>query len=211
VKTVVSILVVLFALVSPLSQTPAHAESTPADAKPTDAELDAEAADARQRVIEIVNQPITHLPRTREAATFSPGWFHPGAIQPDFNTVDVRTTQEFTYESYTYVTSDLNPSEMFIASELEFNSMTKYFYTDRTLPKKRLSDAEMLEINRLYRIIGRDEQSLSARRALAWAVGLGAVLAASLLLLFGQTLSRGVQAVLGRPPSRGRTGAARSG
>jgi hypothetical protein len=32
--------------------------------------------------------------------------------------------------------------------------MTKYFYLDRTLPKKKLTEAEMLEINKLYRVIG---------------------------------------------------------
>jgi len=52
---------------------------------------------------------------------------------------------------------------MFIGDELEFNSMTKYFYTDRTLPKKRLSDAEMNEINDLYRAIGRDGHALFTR------------------------------------------------
>jgi hypothetical protein len=43
---------------------------------------------------------------------------------------------------------------------LEFNAMTKYFYTDRSLPKKKLTEAEMVEINRLYEIIGRCEQQL---------------------------------------------------
>jgi hypothetical protein len=37
---------------------------------------------------------------------------------------------------------------------LEFNAQTKYFYTDRSLPKKKLTEAEMEEINQLYRIIG---------------------------------------------------------
>ena len=49
--------------------------------------------------------------------------------------------------------------------DLEFNPMTKYFYTDRSLPKKKLTEAEMLEINRLYRIIGRDEQHLAKVKA----------------------------------------------
>jgi hypothetical protein len=114
-----------------------------------------------QRVIEIVNQPITHLPRSGPVGLFSPGWFHPGAIKPDFDTVDIHATQEFPYQGH--VTSNLNPTEMFIGSELEFNPMTKYFYTDRTLPKKRLSDAEMVEINDLYRVIGRDEHALFTR------------------------------------------------
>jgi hypothetical protein len=38
--------------------------------------------------------------------------------------------------------------------------MTKYFITDRSVPKKKLTEAEMLEINRLYRIIGHCNQQL---------------------------------------------------
>jgi len=141
--------------------------------------LEAEIATARERVVEIVNRPVTHLPRTAEAAKFSPGWFHPGAVTPDFETVDVRATQEFPYVNDEYVTSDLNPSEMFIGRELEFNAMTKAFYRDRTLPKARLSEADMIEINRLYRVIGLDERALNARRpavgwlALVFPVGIG--------------------------------------
>jgi len=120
-------------------------------------DLNADTTRTEQRVIEIVNQPITHLPRSGPVGVFSPGWFHPGATKPDFDTADIRATQEFPYQGY--VTSNLNPTEMFIGSELEFNPMTKYFYTDRTLPKKRLSEAEMVEINNLYRVIGRDERS----------------------------------------------------
>ena len=52
---------------------------------------------------------------------------------------------------------------VFLGKELEFNSKTKYFYTDRSLPKKKLSEAEMLEINRLYRVIARDEDELSQK------------------------------------------------
>ncbi len=115
------------------------------------------------RVQEIVNQPVAHLKRTpsMSAAFFSPGWFHPGAIKPDFNTVDVRATQQLIYDNDPYVTSDLNPGVVFIGHELEFNPMTKYFYTDRSVPKKKLNDSEMLEINQLYRVIGRCEQQLN--------------------------------------------------
>jgi hypothetical protein len=38
--------------------------------------------------------------------------------------------------------------------------MTKYFYMDRTLPKKKLTMDEMAEINHLYRVIGLGEQQL---------------------------------------------------
>ena len=96
---------------------------------------------------------------------FSPGWFHEGAITPDFATVDIRATQEFPYLASTYVTSDLNPGEVFIGSQLEFNSMTKYFYVDRTLPKKRLDKSEMQEINQLYRTIAQCTQRLEQLKA----------------------------------------------
>jgi hypothetical protein len=133
------------------------------------------AAEARARVIALINQPVTHLPRTGDPEMFSPGWFHAGATKPDFATVDIRLTQEFPYQNATYVTSDLNPNEMFLGKELEFNAMTKYFYVDRSLPKKRLSEAEMIEINSLYRIIGEDE-ARNAYNRMVW-TGLGVVLA----------------------------------
>ena len=91
---------------------------------------------------------------------FKPGWFHEGAAKPNFSAVDVRATQEKIYDNYEYVTSDLNPALVFVGRQLEFNSSLKYFYTNRSLPKKKLTEAEMLEINRLYRIIGRCEQDL---------------------------------------------------
>lgn len=87
------------------------------------------------------------------------GWFHPGATKPNFNTVDVRTSQETPYEKY--ITSNLNPGIVFWGPDLEFNSNIKYFYTDRNHPKKRLTEAEMVEINGLYRIIGRCEDELN--------------------------------------------------
>ncbi len=151
--------------------------------------LNAETARAEQRVVAIVNQPITHLPRMGPVGLFSPGWFHPDATKPDFNNVDIRASQEFPYDRYSHVTSDVNPSEMFIGSELEFNAMTKYFYTDRTLPKKRLSDAEMVEINGLYRVIGQDEEALPKRwLTIGGLVTVGFCLGYALLLLTRRTL-----------------------
>lgn len=120
-------------------------------------------ADAIERVKRIVNQPVRALTRTpdMEVSTSSPGWFHQGAAKPDFATVDVRATQDTSkFAPRVYITSDLNPGVAFAGSEVEFNSMTKYFYVDRSLPKKKLTEAEMLEINRLYRIIGECEEKL---------------------------------------------------
>jgi hypothetical protein len=140
----------------------------PASAQPTNQQaqidaLNAERNDAMEQVRKIVNQPVTRLVRQpgMSVAEYSPGWFHEGANIPDFNHVDVRTSQELIYAQHVYVTSDLNPGMVFLGRELEFNANTKYFYTDRSLPKKRLTEPEMLEINRLYRIIGRCEQQLA--------------------------------------------------
>jgi len=127
------------------------------------AAVKAQMNDAIFKVQDIVNQPVTHLKRTpgMHVSTYGPGgWFHPGAIKPDFNTVDIRKTQQLDYEGNQYVTSDENPGVVFLGSELEFNPMTKYFFTDRSVPKKKLTEAEMLQINDLYRVIGKCEQQL---------------------------------------------------
>lgn len=118
--------------------------------------------EAVERVKAIVNQPVTPLTRTPDmnVSVFEHGWFHEGAIKPDFANVDVRATQDLLYSRYPYVASDLNPFEVYAGSDLEFNSMTKYFYTDRTVPKKRLTEDEMLEINQLYRTIAQCTQQL---------------------------------------------------
>ena len=123
----------------------------------TQAEMD----NAVHAVEAIVNQPVVAARRTdaMRVTTYRPGWFHIGAKKPDFNNVDVRRTQTFPYPAGELVTSNLNPGLVFFASELEFNEMTKYFYTNRNLPKKKLSDDEMAEINRLYRIIGGCERT----------------------------------------------------
>lgn len=126
------------------------------------AAIKAQKNDAIFKVQDIVNQPVTHLKRTPDMniAIYTPAWFHPGALTPDFDTVDIRKTQEFVYLGHKYVSTDQNPTEAFLGDELEFNSMTKYFYTDRSLPKKKLTESEMLQINDLYRIIGRCNQQL---------------------------------------------------
>jgi hypothetical protein len=140
---------------------PSPAAATTPEAKI--AALQAEMKAAVQQVNKIVNQPVARLPRRpgMRVSEFKPGWFHEGASKPDFNNVDVRATRETPYDQYDYVTSDLNPGTVFIGKQLEFNSNTKYFYRDRSIPKKKLTEAEMVEINRLYRIIGRCEGEIA--------------------------------------------------
>ena len=148
-------------------------------ALPAERDIAADETAAERRVVTIVNQPVTHLPRTAQAEVFSPGWFHLGAETPDFAHVDVRDTQQSIYDDDEYVTSDLNPSEMFIGRELEFNTMTKYFYQDRSLPKKKLSEGEMLQINGIYRDIAHDRQLRAT-----WKGRLTVLLAAVLIFSF---------------------------
>lgn len=125
-------------------------------------ELRLELTNAWNGVLKIVNQPVQAYARTANmrVSVYSPGWFHEGASRPDFDNVDIRQSQDLNYAKNQYVTSDLNPGVVFRGQDLEFNSMTKYFYTNRALPKHRLSEAEMIEINRLYRIIGRCEREI---------------------------------------------------
>lgn len=121
-------------------------------------------ADAIDQVKEIVNQPAPSVPITPEmkVSWYGDMWFHPGAATPDFNNVDIRTTQDLSnYSRHEYVSSSFTPTIAFPGSELEFNSMTKLFYTDRSVPKKKLTDSEMIEINRLYRIIGKGQTELT--------------------------------------------------
>ena len=45
--------------------------------------------------------------------------------------------------------------------DCEFNSQTKFFYTNRELPKKRLTEAEYQELVRLYRFLGKCQRDLN--------------------------------------------------
>jgi hypothetical protein len=141
----------------------ASTNSTPGPPAEQTAALQLEMTNAWRRVVQIVNQPVKAYARSANiaAAVYSPGWFHEGATKPDFNSVDVRQSQELIYAKHQYVTSDLSPGMVFLGRDLEFNTMTKYFYVNRSLPKKKLSEAEMLEINRLYRVIGHCETEIA--------------------------------------------------
>lgn len=116
--------------------------------------------DAVAQVIKIVNQPVPYVPATPEMR-LGYGLFHPGAERPDFNNVDVRQTQQHLFDADPLISWEGRPDMAWVGKDIEFNSSTKYFYQDRSLPKKKLTEAEMLEINRLYRIIGQCEQQLA--------------------------------------------------
>jgi len=157
-------LFIVFAVASGVSaqpsttQAPAATNSTP---EQITAALQLQLTNAWHQVEAIVNQPVTayRYGPTYRVSIYSPGWFHPGAMTPDFNTVDVRKSQQLIYTS-PWVSSDITPAMMFRGSDLEFNAMTKLFYTNRDLPKKKLTEAEMLQINSLYRTIGRCQTAI---------------------------------------------------
>jgi hypothetical protein len=152
-------LLVIFAAVDHVSAQPStdQTNSTPEQI----AALQQQLTNAWHQVETIVNQPVPAFRREPgyDVSIYSPGWFHPGAIIPAFNTVDVRKSQELPYTS-PWVSSDLTPNVMFQGRDLEFNSMTKLFYTNRSLPKKKLNEAEMEQINSLYRTIGHSQSEI---------------------------------------------------
>jgi hypothetical protein len=150
---------------------PATTQEAPANAQPSEVEqvatLRKELANALEQVKEIINQPVPTVPITPEiekkVARWGDIWFHPGSGMPDFNYGDIRKTQDTAmYEKHEFITSNQNPGVAFPGDQVEFNAATKFFYVDRSLPKKRLTEEEMLEVNRLYRVIG----SCQARLAL---------------------------------------------
>lgn len=106
------------------------------------AAIKAQKNDAIFKVQDIVNQPVTHLKRTPEMADvayYQDGWFHPGAVTPDFDHVDVRASQQLVYQGHQYVTSDANPGEVFLGSELEFNAHDQVFL-HRSLASQKEAD-----------------------------------------------------------------------
>ncbi|HEY1792876.1 MAG TPA: hypothetical protein VGG34_08150 [Opitutaceae bacterium] len=111
------------------------------------------------RVVEIVNQEVPHEERGSRQA---PEWhYHDGAERPDFAHVDVRAFQELRPADPALITWRGHDDWVWNSSDLEFNSKLKYFYRDRTLPTKRLTQEEMVEINAEYRRIAACEARLA--------------------------------------------------
>lgn len=147
------ILIVSFLVIATASRV--SAQSVTNSTEEQIAALQLQLTNAWHQVETIVNQPVPAYRRDAgyDVSVYSPGWFHAGASIPDFNRVDVRQSRELIYTAQ-WVSSDITPTMMFHGKDLEFNAMTKLFYTNRALPKKKLTDAEMLQINELYRTIG---------------------------------------------------------
>ena len=84
--------------------------------------------------------------------------FHPGATKPDFDKTDIVSGRQ-PYD-VAYIQMEGNPNVFYRGADCEFNSQTKFFYTHRELPKKRLTDAEYQELVRLYRFLGKCQRDL---------------------------------------------------
>lgn len=125
-------------------------------ARSAQAEFDATA----KQVQAIVNQiPPTVVPPPNNQEIYHYD-YHPGATKPDFNTADVLSTREPWNGQYVYM--DTRPGVFYRSADCEFNPQTKFFYTRRDVPKKKLTDAENREVVRLYRILGKDESIINA-------------------------------------------------
>jgi hypothetical protein len=145
---------------------PAAGQGNAPGAAPTAAEQIAKDQDEMNRAVEqaklIINKPANSVPIKdgMNITWWDDTWFHPGAAVPDYAKVDITKSQELQYLKYEYVATKLHPETAYPGGGLEFNAMTKIFYTDRSVPKRRLTRSEMAAVNRLYRVIGRCKADL---------------------------------------------------
>ena len=120
----------------------------------TRAGLDAAVA----RIRAIVNQVTPVVTKPPDAESWHMG-FHPGALKPDFDHTDIVSGRE-AYQGE-YISMDGAPGVFYLGAQCEFNSQTKFFYTNRQLPKKKLADTEYQELVRLYRFVGKCQRDLN--------------------------------------------------
>jgi hypothetical protein len=115
------------------------------------------AATELQTVTQQIQAIVNQTPTTRPDKIGGTIWigFHDGAIKPKLKFItleQLKAGREF----YTADTAWMQgaPNVFYVAREIEFNPMTKYFYTDRTKAKKRLSEAEYDQLLPLYHRLG---------------------------------------------------------
>lgn len=112
-----------------------------------------------RQVQAIVNQTPPVVARPPARAEVYHYAFHPGTNPPDYRAVDLAATRELWKGQYVYM--DDAPGVYYRSADCEFNPQTKCFYLSRSVPKKRLSDAEYQELTRLYRLLGQQEKAAS--------------------------------------------------
>lgn len=123
-------------------------------------------ARTEDRIRTLVNQPPPGVPRTvrMRVQTISGAWYPETATAPDYATADVRTSQQKNYDGRGYLATGSNPGLAYFGDELEFNPVLNYFYVDRSVPKRKLTSAEMDQINGLFREIADCDKRLKSSR-----------------------------------------------
>ena len=140
---------------------PTAAASTAGRAAPASANTPVTRADldaAVARIRAIVNQVPPVVTKPDSAESWKSG-FHPGALKPDFDHADLFSTRETLPGPY--MDMEGAPGVFYLSDQCEFNPQTKFFYANRQLPKKKLTDAEYQELVRLYRFVGRCQHDLN--------------------------------------------------
>jgi hypothetical protein len=107
---------------------------------------------------EIINQPVQGTPVTPQmllkAEQHLDGWDYLPAQTPNFIEAHIEDTQWVDSAGTEWVTCNLTPGLAFPLKNLETNAQTRFFYTDLTLPKKRLTAEEMAQLDVIYHQIG---------------------------------------------------------
>ena len=96
--------------------------------------------------------------------TTAEAWYPETTTAPDYTNADVRATQQKNYDGKGYLATEANPGVVYFGDELEFNPVLNYYYVDRTFPKKKLTPAEMEQINALFREIAECDSQLKSPR-----------------------------------------------
>ena len=137
-----------------VATSPVTTSAGAAEAPATRADLDAAVA----RIRAIVNQVPSIVIKPKGETGWIEG-FHPGASKPDFDHTDIVGGRQ--PYNVAYIQMEGVPDVFYLGAQCEFNSQTKFFYTHREQPKKKLSDAEYAELVRLYRFVGKCERDLN--------------------------------------------------
>ncbi len=112
-----------------------------------------------RKVQAIVNQTPPIVPKPADDAEVYHYSYHPGANAPDYDAENLLATREIWKGEYAYIEGV--PNVYYRSAECEFNPQTKYFYTSRTVPKKKLSDAEYGELTRLFHLLGQQQKAMA--------------------------------------------------
>ncbi len=113
-----------------------------------------------KKVQGIVNQVPTIVSKPPAGAEVYHYAFHPGAEPPNYDAENLASTRELWKGEYAYIEGV--PDVYYRSADCEFNPQTKFFYTSRAVPKKKLTDAEYAELTRLYHQLGQQQKAIAS-------------------------------------------------